>query len=242
MPFPGAGDRARRRGVGRGRPGSRPGPGAVLRSAGGVRRRSRPPPDAVPFYGTHQAGIVTPAQDRLHFVAFDVITRDRARLVEMLQEWTAAAARMTAGHDAGAFGAVGGEPQAPPDDTGEALGLPAVAADPDHWLRTVAVPGRRRPGPVRARRAATAGPGRPAALSRRRAPPGDLRRGPLRTGVRQRPAGGGARHPQPGPDRHGGGQRPLVPAGLRAYLVDLPRPGHPAQPVRLQGRHGQPQG
>ena len=31
------------------------------------------------FYGEHQAGIVTAAQDRLHFVAFDVITKDRER-------------------------------------------------------------------------------------------------------------------------------------------------------------------
>ncbi|GIF13410.1 iron uptake transporter deferrochelatase/peroxidase subunit [Actinoplanes teichomyceticus] len=80
---------------------------------------------AIPFYGRRQAGIVTPAQDRLHFCAFDVITDDRAALVEMLQDWTAAAARMTAGRDAGTFGAVGGSPEAPPDDTGEALGLPA---------------------------------------------------------------------------------------------------------------------
>ena len=78
----------------------------------------------MPFYGEHQAGIVTPAQDRLHFVAFDVITKDRDELVAMLEEWTAAAARMTAGQDAGAIGAVGGMPEAPPDDTGEALGLP----------------------------------------------------------------------------------------------------------------------
>ena len=27
-----------------------------------------------PFHGAHQAGIVTPAQDRLHFAAFDVTT------------------------------------------------------------------------------------------------------------------------------------------------------------------------
>lgn len=79
---------------------------------------------AVPFYGTHQAGITTAAQDRLHFVAFDVITNRRDRLVEMLREWTAAAARMTAGRDAGLIGAVAGIPEAPPDDTGEALGLP----------------------------------------------------------------------------------------------------------------------
>ncbi|WP_432831504.1 iron uptake transporter deferrochelatase/peroxidase subunit [Dactylosporangium sp. CA-092794] len=79
---------------------------------------------AVPFYGAHQAGIVTPAQDRLHFVAFDVITDKRADLVELLKRWTAAAARMTEGKDAGAIGAVNGAPEAAPDDTGEALGLP----------------------------------------------------------------------------------------------------------------------
>jgi deferrochelatase/peroxidase EfeB len=79
---------------------------------------------AVAFRGAQQAGIVTPAQDRLHFVAFDVITKDRARLVKLLREWTAAAERMTAGRDAGAIGAVDGDQEAPPDDTGEAIGLP----------------------------------------------------------------------------------------------------------------------
>ncbi|HEV7708126.1 MAG TPA: iron uptake transporter deferrochelatase/peroxidase subunit [Asanoa sp.] len=79
---------------------------------------------AVPFHGDHQAGIITSAQDRLHFVAFDVITKDRDRLVSMLQDWSAAAARMTAGQDAGTIGAVNGIPEAPPDDTGEALDLP----------------------------------------------------------------------------------------------------------------------
>ncbi|MFC3986935.1 iron uptake transporter deferrochelatase/peroxidase subunit [Actinoplanes siamensis] len=80
---------------------------------------------AIAFYGARQAGIVTPAQDRLHFCAFDVITDDKAALLDMLQDWTAAAARMTQGRDAGTFGAVGGSMEAPPDDTGEALGLPA---------------------------------------------------------------------------------------------------------------------
>ncbi|MCW2582849.1 MAG: peroxidase [Klenkia sp.] len=80
--------------------------------------------DAVDFEGTHQAGIVTPAQDRLHFVAFDVITEDRDALVEVLQAWTAAARRMTQGQDAGPVGAVAGSEYAPPDDTGEAIDLP----------------------------------------------------------------------------------------------------------------------
>jgi len=79
---------------------------------------------AYPFDGEHQAGIVTPAQDRLHFVAFDVITKDRDRLIQMLKDWTAAARRMTAGQDAGPIGAMNGIAEAPPDDTGEAYGLP----------------------------------------------------------------------------------------------------------------------
>ncbi|MFJ5552277.1 iron uptake transporter deferrochelatase/peroxidase subunit [Streptomyces sp. NPDC093225] len=77
---------------------------------------------AVPFHGPHQAGIASAVQDRLHFAAFDVKTTDRAELVEMLKEWTRAAERMTAGLPVGE-GAVGGLPEAPPDDTGEALGL-----------------------------------------------------------------------------------------------------------------------
>ncbi|MFE0746571.1 iron uptake transporter deferrochelatase/peroxidase subunit [Streptomyces goshikiensis] len=77
---------------------------------------------AVPFHGEHQAGIASAVQDRLHFAAFDVTTKDRAALVRLLKDWTRAAERMTAGLPVGE-GAVGGLPQAPPDDTGEALGL-----------------------------------------------------------------------------------------------------------------------
>ncbi|WP_406288168.1 iron uptake transporter deferrochelatase/peroxidase subunit [Streptomyces sp. NBC_00209] len=77
---------------------------------------------AVPFHGAHQAGIATAVQDRLHFAAFDVTTKDRAELIALLKEWTRAAERMTAGHAVG-DGAYGGLPEAPPDDTGEALGL-----------------------------------------------------------------------------------------------------------------------
>ncbi|MER5380464.1 iron uptake transporter deferrochelatase/peroxidase subunit [Streptomyces sp. NPDC002688] len=77
---------------------------------------------AVAFHGAHQAGIATAVQDRLHFAAFDVKTDDRAAFVQLLKDWTAAAARMTAGHAVGE-GAYGGLAEAPPDDTGEALGL-----------------------------------------------------------------------------------------------------------------------
>jgi deferrochelatase/peroxidase EfeB len=79
----------------------------------------------VPFRGQRQAGIVTPAQDRLHFVALDLTTDDRERVRALMQKWTAAAERMTAGAETAPGGATGGNPVAPPQDTGEALGLPA---------------------------------------------------------------------------------------------------------------------
>jgi deferrochelatase/peroxidase EfeB len=78
----------------------------------------------VEFHGQHQAGIVTPVQDRLHFAAFDVTTTKRDELISLLKEWTAAAALLTAGRDIGQYGAVNGPGEAPPEDTGEAVGLP----------------------------------------------------------------------------------------------------------------------
>ena len=79
---------------------------------------------AHPFHGAHQAGILTPAQDRLHFAAFDLTVDRRAELIALLKAWTVAAARMTAGEPAGTYGPVSGPYDAPPDDTGEAMDLP----------------------------------------------------------------------------------------------------------------------
>ena len=83
-------------------------------------------PDAAPvaFDGAHQAGIVTPAQDRLYFVALDMTSEKRSDLISLLQDWTSAARQMAQGNDVGEYGAVAGSPYAPPEDTGEALGLP----------------------------------------------------------------------------------------------------------------------
>jgi deferrochelatase/peroxidase EfeB len=77
-----------------------------------------------PFLGEHQPGIVTAAQDRLHFAAFDVLDIDRSELISLLSDWSYAANRMMAGSGAGAFGPVDGPYDSPPDDTGEALDLP----------------------------------------------------------------------------------------------------------------------
>ncbi|MBS1879649.1 MAG: deferrochelatase/peroxidase EfeB [Actinobacteria bacterium] len=74
----------------------------------------------VEFYGAHQAGIATPAQDRLHFAAFDLVEDDPRALKALLEEWTAAAAEMSRGE---MVGDVNRMPVAPPDDTGETVGL-----------------------------------------------------------------------------------------------------------------------
>jgi deferrochelatase/peroxidase EfeB len=79
----------------------------------------------VPFHGAHQAGIATPAQDRLHFASFDLAPgASLADLRDLLRAWTTAAEPMTAGRTVGTGAA--GAPLAPPDDTGEALGLHAA--------------------------------------------------------------------------------------------------------------------
>jgi deferrochelatase/peroxidase EfeB len=105
------------------------GAGAAIATVGACSTATAAPPSTavVPFRGEHQAGIVTPAQDRLHFVALDLMTTDRAEVTALLQKWTAAAERMTAGAEATPGGAVNLNPEAPPTDTGEALGLPAAS-------------------------------------------------------------------------------------------------------------------
>jgi deferrochelatase/peroxidase EfeB len=60
----------------------------------------------------------------LHFAAFDVTTDSRQQLIQLLKDWTLAAARMTQGLGAGELGPTSGPYGAPPDDTGEAIGLP----------------------------------------------------------------------------------------------------------------------
>ncbi len=98
-----------------------PGAAATGAAAAGAGRTT----GAVPFRGLHQAGITTPAQDHLHFVALDVVTDDPDALRDLLTAWTRAAERMCAGAEAAPGGAVGGGPYGVPQDTGEALDLPA---------------------------------------------------------------------------------------------------------------------
>ena len=79
---------------------------------------------AVAFDGEHQAGIATPVPDRLHFASFDLETESRDELRELMEKWTVAAREMTEGKMIGNYEGNHDE-LAPPDDTGEAFGLPA---------------------------------------------------------------------------------------------------------------------
>jgi deferrochelatase/peroxidase EfeB len=80
-----------------------------------------PGEQVVPFYGARQAGIITPAQDRLVFGSLNVVAGARRQDVrDMLRTWTAAAARMTRGQLVGEVD----ELTAPPIDTGEAMDSP----------------------------------------------------------------------------------------------------------------------
>jgi len=93
------------------------GPASAARAAGADADSDQ----TVPFYGPHQAGIATPAQDRLAFGSLTVADgTTRADLRDLLREWTQAAARMTRGALVGEVT----EPDAPPLDTGEAVGSP----------------------------------------------------------------------------------------------------------------------
>ena len=101
---------------------------AGLAAAGGagfgIARGAEPAAasSTVSFYGRHQAGIATPAQDRLAFAAFDLTSTSRGDLQALLAQWAAAAAQMCRGLP---IGPVESQPD-PPVDTGEALGLPAA--------------------------------------------------------------------------------------------------------------------
>ena len=139
-----------------------------------------------PFYGEHQAGILTPVQDRLHFAAFDVTTDSRAELVQLLKDWTAAAARMTLGLGAG----------------GDRTDLgPVRCTAGRHWrsdrptpsrpddylrVRSNAVPQGRQIS-IRTRRPATSRTATTSSFPRRQAGSPEIRRRPVRSGVADDP-------------------------------------------------------
>ena len=102
------------------------GAGLVGGAAYGQSQAQRVGDAAAAAGGIHQPGITTPVQEHLHFASYDMMARtNREDLASLLADWTYAATRMMQGLEVSATGAVGGSPEAPPDDTCEALGLPA---------------------------------------------------------------------------------------------------------------------
>ncbi len=75
---------------------------------------------AEPFWGEHQAGILTAQQNHTYFAAFDLVSDRAGDVVKLLQAWTAAAARMATAQTAAPLGA---DTSVAAADSGEALGL-----------------------------------------------------------------------------------------------------------------------
>ncbi|MDR7328617.1 Dyp-type peroxidase [Corynebacterium guangdongense] len=104
---------------------------AAVGGAGLIGGCARPTPTPAepgdlmyPFEGEHQAGIVTPAQDTLHFAAFDLDESATGEdLAKLMQRWSDAARRLVVGGEMSARGAFGGGPNFPPDDSGDAFDL-----------------------------------------------------------------------------------------------------------------------
>lgn len=89
-----------------------------------------------PFWGAHQAGILTPQQTNIYFAAFDLIAGKRDEIVALLRSWTSAAARMTVGQsalpdEAGFRPAVSPKPQPgyDEDEIPDPAGLPADSGE-----------------------------------------------------------------------------------------------------------------
>ena len=75
-----------------------------------------------PFYGAHQAGIVTPAQRSIYFLVLDLHTQDIEEIKAVFKQWTESAAKLTRGENIQPYG---DNPFVPPVDTGEADDLGA---------------------------------------------------------------------------------------------------------------------
>ena len=87
--------------------------------AAAVAETERPGAARVGFYGAHQAGVATPTQEHVHFLALDVVGGSEHDLRALLAALSTAAARLTAGKPIGPLRAGA----APPTDTGETVGL-----------------------------------------------------------------------------------------------------------------------
>jgi deferrochelatase/peroxidase EfeB len=82
------------------------------------------PKSAIPFWGKHQGGIITPQQSHTYFAAFDITSDKREDVIAMLKKWTEASARMARGLPAEANAPEPTEGSDAFADSDDALGLP----------------------------------------------------------------------------------------------------------------------
>jgi deferrochelatase/peroxidase EfeB len=80
-----------------------------------------------PFFGEHQAGIVTPQQSHTYVAALDLTTGKRDDVIALLKEWTDAAARMSRGDTAKPLHIDDKADDKAAPDSGDILGLGASA-------------------------------------------------------------------------------------------------------------------
>ncbi|WP_226584637.1 iron uptake transporter deferrochelatase/peroxidase subunit [Halobacillus litoralis] len=78
--------------------------------------------DQVPFYGKHQAGIVTPPQTYAYLISLDLTTSSLADVRQLFKDWTVASEKMS---QAKLIDSYEDNLYVPPADTGEADGLTA---------------------------------------------------------------------------------------------------------------------
>ncbi|WP_413283671.1 iron uptake transporter deferrochelatase/peroxidase subunit [Vibrio sp. MA40-2] len=74
----------------------------------------------VPFYGKHQAGIVTPAQRHIYFMVLKLDNPDKQAVIQLFKEWTRQSALLTQGKNIAPYSK---NKFVPPADTGEADSL-----------------------------------------------------------------------------------------------------------------------
>jgi deferrochelatase/peroxidase EfeB len=81
----------------------------------GVSPQSAAQNNLEPFWGKHQSGIITPAQDYTYFAAFDLATTKRDDVITLLQKWTKASAALSRGQTV--------DPDGETVDSSDVLGL-----------------------------------------------------------------------------------------------------------------------
>ncbi|WP_371933359.1 Dyp-type peroxidase domain-containing protein [Halobacillus litoralis] len=78
--------------------------------------------DQIPFYGKHQAGIVTPPQTYVYLISLDITTNSLKDVRQLFKDWTIASEKMS---QAKLIDSYEDNLYVPPADTGEADGLTA---------------------------------------------------------------------------------------------------------------------